>query len=134
MRDILKEEKLHLKTNEVIHLEVPSYAELSVKNMFPDVLTDAVLAKYLPTPEQLSNRLPERDFFFGVLSTHRRQYMADVISEAHSKRYKLQEGDRFKKGIVLSEAWSKELLKHPYLSSNPPKQLILQGSLGQEYF
>jgi len=72
MRDILKEEKQHLKSNEVIHLEVPNYTELSVKNMYPDALSDAVLTKYLPTPEQLSNRLPERDFFFGVLSTLKR--------------------------------------------------------------
>jgi len=38
LRDILREDKLHLKTNEVIHLEVPSYAELSVKNMFEDAV------------------------------------------------------------------------------------------------
>lgn len=50
MRDILKEEKQHLKSNEVIHLEVPNYTELSVKNMYPDALNDAVLVKYLPTP------------------------------------------------------------------------------------
>ena len=89
LRDILREEKQHLKTNEVIHLEVPSYAELSVKNMFPDALQDAVLAKYLPSKEQLSDRLPERSFFFGVLGTLKRQYLTDVIADAHAKRYRL---------------------------------------------
>lgn len=94
LRDILKEDKLHLKTNEVIHLEVPSYAELSVKNMYPDAVQDGVLAKYLPSKEQLSDRLPEKNFFFGVLSTLKRQYMTDVITEAHAKRYKLQDDDQ----------------------------------------
>ena len=49
MRDILKEEKLHLKSNEVIHLEVPNYKEISVKNMYDDALSDEVLKKYLPS-------------------------------------------------------------------------------------
>ena len=87
-----------------------------MKSMFPDALTDPVLAKYLPSRAQLSDRLPEKEFFFGVMSTLKRQYMADVIAEAHAKRFKLQEGDESKRGIVLSEAWSRELLKHPFLS------------------
>lgn len=51
LRDVLREEKLHLRTNEVIHLEVPAYTELSVKNMYPDAVNDPVLAKYLPSKE-----------------------------------------------------------------------------------
>jgi len=38
MRDILKEEKLYLRTNEVIHLEIPNYKEISVKNLYDDAI------------------------------------------------------------------------------------------------
>ena len=69
MRDILSEQKLHLKQNEVNHMEVPAYQEISVKNLYDDAMRDLVLSKYLPTKEQLSNKLPEREFFFGVLCT-----------------------------------------------------------------
>ena len=72
MRDILSDRKLHLKQNEVIRLEIPAYEEISVKNLYPDAMQDPVLSRYLPTKEQLSNKLPERDFFFGVLCTLRR--------------------------------------------------------------
>ncbi len=89
----MKDSKKHLKSNEVIHLEVPSYPELSVKNMYPDALKDEVLASYLPSKRQLSNKLPERNFFFGLLCTLRRQYMIDVIKDAHSKRYKAPDDD-----------------------------------------
>lgn len=67
MRDILSDTKLHLKQNEVIHLEIPAYQELSVKALYPDAMNDPVLKMYLPNQEQLSGKLPERDFFFGVL-------------------------------------------------------------------
>ena len=49
MREILREEKLYLKVNEVIHLKVPSNQEISVKNMYEDACGDDILSKYLPT-------------------------------------------------------------------------------------
>ena len=53
-----------------------------MKNLYEDVLKDELLVKYLPSKEQLSGRLPERDFFFGLLCTLRNQYMKDIIAEA----------------------------------------------------
>jgi hypothetical protein len=117
LREILRDSKKHLKCNEVIHLEVPAYLELSVKNMYPDALKDELLASYLPSKKQLCNKLPERAFFFGVLCTLRRQYMLDVIKDAHAKRYKAPEGDSNKDSILISDAWMAELTKHPYFSS-----------------
>lgn len=66
-----------------MHLEVPKYQEISVTNIFEDAISDPELAKYLPSKKQLSGKLPERNFFFGVLSTLRWQYMKDIINEAH---------------------------------------------------
>ena len=34
-------------------MEVPHYREISVKNLYEDAMKDEVLAKYLPTKEQL---------------------------------------------------------------------------------
>ena len=69
MRDILADKKLHLKPNEVVRLDIPANQELSVKNLYEDVMKDPVLTKYLSTKEQLSNKLSEREFFFGVRCT-----------------------------------------------------------------
>lgn len=43
MRDILREGKLHLKANEVIHFDIPRYGEVSVKNMYEDAMRDELL-------------------------------------------------------------------------------------------
>ena len=64
-----------------------------MKNLYDDALKDEVLKKYLPTPEQLSGRLPEHDFFFGVLCTLSNQYMLDIIAEANKVRYTVSEED-----------------------------------------
>ena len=93
MRDILSDKKLHLKQNEINHMEVPAYQEISVKNLYDDAMQDELLSKYLPSKEQLSGRLPERDFFFGILSTLRGQYMKDIIADSHKKRYTIADDD-----------------------------------------
>ena len=133
LRDILADKKLHLKQNEVIRLEIPSYQELSVKNLYEDAMRDPALAKYLPSKEQLSNKLPEREFFFGVLCTLRKQYMTDIIAEAQAKRFKIQDEDQGQEGILLTEGWMKELQKHPYHSSKT-RYLILVEKAGSGIF
>jgi hypothetical protein len=122
MRDVLADKKLHLKQNEVIRLDIPGYQELSVKNLYEDAMKDLVLTKYLPTKEQLSNKLPEREFFFGILCTLRKQYMKDIIQAASSKRFKVGEDDPKKQGIAISDSWFQDLMKHPYHSS---KQYVI---------
>ena len=120
MRDLLSEAKLCLKQNEVNRMEVPCYQEISVKNLYEDAIKDEVLAKYLPSKEQLAGRLPEREFFFGLLCTLKNQYMKDIIADAHKARYTVADDDAKKQGIVISEAWLAELEKHPFHSSKCP--------------
>ena len=123
MRDILSEAKLFLKHNDLNRMEVPSYQEISVKNLYDDAMKDELLVKYLPSKEQLGGRLPERDFFFGVLCTLRNQYMKDIIADAHKARYTVADDKSKQQGIAISEAWIAEIEKHPYHSS---KLLILK--------
>ena len=40
MRDILSETKLYLRSNEVNHMKVPLFQEISVKNLYQDAMTD----------------------------------------------------------------------------------------------
>ena len=93
-----------------------------MKNLYEDAMKDELLVKYLPTKEQLSGRLPEREFFFGLMCTLRNQYMKDIIAGAHKARYTVGEDDTKKQAINISQAWMAELQKHPYHSS---KWLIL---------
>jgi hypothetical protein len=80
-------------------------------------MKDELLMKYLPTREQLSGRLPERDFFFGLMCTLCNQYIKDIIAGAHKARYTVAEDDTKNQAISISEAWMAELQKHPYHSS-----------------
>jgi hypothetical protein len=102
MRDILSDAKMFLRQNEVNHMEVPCYYEISVKNLYEDAMKDKLLVKYLTTKEQLSGRLPERDLFFGLLSSLANQYMKDIIASAHKARYTVREDDKKKQAMNIS--------------------------------
>jgi hypothetical protein len=43
--------------------------------------------------------------------------MRDIIEDAQKKRFKITDEDQGKKGILISENWMQELMKHPYHSS-----------------
>jgi hypothetical protein len=69
---------------EVKRITVPRYEELSVKNLYDDAMSDHDLSVYLPDRDQLSNKLPERDFFFGILGTIKPDYLTKIFDHAES--------------------------------------------------
>jgi hypothetical protein len=40
--------------------------------------------------------------------------MMDIIEEANKKRFKVADDDQKKEGILISDSWLEELMKHPY--------------------
>jgi hypothetical protein len=83
-------------------MEVPRYQEISMNNLYEDAMKDELLMKYIPTREQLSGQLPQRDFFFGLMCTLRNQYLKDIIAGAHRARYTVAEDGTKKQAISIS--------------------------------
>lgn len=93
LKAILCDEKKAFKNNEIKLIDIPNYPEISVTNLYENAMKDEELVVYLPTKKQLSNKLPERSFFFGVLGTLRESYLKEIIEEAHKKRYSISPED-----------------------------------------
>jgi len=116
LKAILSDEKKVLKAENVLKVNVPLYPELSVKDMYKDAMEDPEVAKYLPSIPDLSNKLPEREFFFGVLATIRGEFLKKAIDEANGKRFAVAKDEERKDIILIKDAWLDELTKHPYYS------------------
>ena len=97
---------------------IPLYPEISVKNLYNEAMDDPEISQYLPSLEDNTNKLPERDFFFGVLATLKWDYLKQIISDAHLTRMKGEEDKEESKTIMIKSEWLEELNKHPYISSN----------------
>jgi hypothetical protein len=51
LRAILRDEKKALKLSDIVHLNIPYYEEISVRNMYEDAMQDPKVSLYLPTKE-----------------------------------------------------------------------------------
>ena len=80
-------------------------------------MKDELVKDYLPDLEGNFNRVPEREFFFGILGTLRPLYLKKIIEDANKVRYEADDKDPAKDVIMLDEDWYKELIKYPYFSS-----------------
>ena len=88
------------------------------KNLYNDAMKDELVKDYLPELEQNSNRIPERDFFFGILNSLRPEYLKKIIEDANKVRYQADPNAPQKDFILIDDDWYKELIKFPYFSSN----------------
>ena len=118
LRAIFCNKKKALKQTSVTNIVVPHYEELSVKNLYNDAMKDELVKDYLPELEQNSNRIPERDFFFGILNSLRPEYLKKIIEDANKVRYQADPNAPQKDFILIDDDWYKELIKFPYFSSN----------------
>ena len=71
--------------SEVNKVNVPSYDELSVINLMPDLRGDPTFMQYMP--DQLpKGRNCDREYFFDVLHTVHAEYLEALITHAAEQR------------------------------------------------
>jgi hypothetical protein len=105
LRAIFCNQKKALKQTKVAKIVVPHFEELSVKNLYADAMKDVLVKDYLPELEQNSNRIPEREFFFGILNSLRPEYIRKIIEDANKVRYEADPNDLKKDFIMLDDEW-----------------------------
>ena len=68
LKQVFRDEKKLLTLNEVKYVHMPHYDELSVKKFWPILQEDKTFMAYMPKPS-LTQRIPERDYFWNVANT-----------------------------------------------------------------
>jgi hypothetical protein len=69
LKALMTGKKKFLKQNEVKFIKMPRGREVSVKNLLPHFQDLPYVKDFLPDEEQRGHRLPEAEFFFGVVAT-----------------------------------------------------------------
>ena len=104
LKQVLAEEKDLLKISDVRFINVPKYGELSIKNLFPHLQTDATFMMYLPDTYPKGHP-PDREYFFNVLNTLDNDYVTKIIAHANKVRNIVTEESDKKESIEISDAW-----------------------------
>ena len=99
---------------------LPEYA---IKNVWPQVRDDEDLIQYLPDEEMDLGRWPDRRFFWGILSTLRREWVEKYVHESVLQRDKMQlvAQMRNRRSINISDRWKSKLLEHDFASRQKGK-------------
>ena len=86
--DLSEGKKLFLYKYQVVSHNVPFWPELSVKRLLGSVLSDNALKAYFNS-EYKTNKLPERDYFWGIIFSVKPTYAKQIIKEAIKERNQL---------------------------------------------
>ena len=81
LRMVLTEEKELMSLDAIKLVHVPSYDELSVKNLWPHMSQIAAFMKFFPDKIP-KGRLPSREYFFNVMHTLNQEYTMSIIKHA----------------------------------------------------
>ena len=89
-------------------MTIPFYQELAIKDVYPKLKDNAYLKLYLPDyPESV---MPERSFFYTVLSTLFPRETLELVKETIKKRWLNEEQD--KNELVKMTPELKEEIEH----------------------
>ena len=116
LKCVLRGDKKLLRAGEIPAIKVAQYSELSVKAIYPEALKDPELRSYMPEIPAHQRKLPERNWFYGVMAALRGKFLEEAVSAANEKRYQRQGQAQQQELIAIKDEWLHELSKHSYFS------------------
>ncbi len=99
-------ELLHL--NQVKHVNMPPFDELSVKALWPDMRGHEEFMKYFPSKFPVG-RLPDRSYFFNVMNTVMEGYVTQIIRHANKVRASKSHMAEANQTIEITDEWYEKL-------------------------
>jgi hypothetical protein len=90
LRDCMSKQKLLLKSDEARTINIPRYAEVSMKSLIKDAYRDPLVSMYLPDYEN-EDMTPDKEYFFTVMSSLRYEYTKEIVNGALVARNSAQE-------------------------------------------
>ena len=104
-----------LEMNEVSRVNVPSYDELSVINLWPEVSQDPEFMMFMPDSFP-KGKHADRKYFFNILNTVHPEYCKNILKHANEQRMSAT-GQRMQdNNIEVNEDWHEKLMSQPFIS------------------
>ena len=76
--------KQAFKMDEIVNINILNFNELSIKNIWSSFTQNITVKQYIP--DYKVGQYPEKDFFFGILSTLYPHQIEDLLNSAYKAR------------------------------------------------
>ena len=107
--------KALMPLNEVKYVNVPSYDEISVKDLWPQLQDNAEFQRYFPSAFP-KGRLPDRSYMFNILNSVMPGYVTEIIAHANKVRATRQHMAEATQTIEVTDEWFDKLTSIPFIS------------------
>ena len=102
--------------NEVKHIHVPLYDELTVVKIWPQMQDDEEFMQYFPSKFP-KGRLPDREYFYNIMNTVQGEYLQALTKHAHDERVSPAAAAKANATIEITDEWYEKLNSVNYISS-----------------
>ena len=120
LKSVLAGKKQLVKRSRVPRIAVPKYPELAVKALFPKILQSSPgIIDFFPDPE--TNKLPEAEFFYGILAAFDQKWLLDNIAEAEKRRLQARQLSDTGHVVEIKPAILQSLQASEFQSKTPGK-------------
>lgn len=128
LKDIFAGNKGLMRLKDVNFISVPKYDELSVKNLYGNLLQLPEMTQFFPD-KYPKGRLCEREYLFNVANTIHPQAMKELIDYAHKHRHDFTGGKQQQEAVLATDHWAEELRSMPFyskVSTTTPAQYLFR--------
>ena len=88
-----------LESYRVPRIKVPTWPELSIQKLLPTVLADPTLKPYFPD-KYAKGKVPDRKYFWGVISAVKPGYFKALVNNALEQRSKINFEDKKEEKVL----------------------------------
>ena len=113
---IILNQKKFLRIHEVRHVHIPKCHDVSVKVLLPAFENDPKISQYLPNEDQRGFRLPEKDFFFGIVATLDPDRLDAILKEYYDSKYGVNKDKESKHVVIVKASMANELTQYQFHS------------------
>ena len=109
---------------DVKRVNMPSFDEISVKDLWPQMKDNLEFMAYFPSKFPKS-RLPDKSYFFNIMNTVMEEYVQQMIAHANKIRATKAHNAEAVQTIDITDEWYEKLKAVPFVSCKYLFELIV---------
>lgn len=115
MKEVFAGTKALMPMNEVKRVNMPSYDEISVKELWPQMWDNQDFMRYFPSKFP-RGRAPEKTYFFNIMNSTMEGYVSSIMTHANKVRATKTHEAEAAKTIEITDEWYEKLKAIPFVS------------------
>jgi len=123
--------KLLMLLNMVKRINMPSFDEISVKELWPKMHDHEEFMRYFPAKFP-KGRVPDKAYFFNIMNSVMEGYVVSIISHANKVRATRSHEAEAVQTIEITDEWYEKLSSVPFVSCKFSSTLTMYRTQGQD--